>query len=799
MRVSGEFRPLGVVALTCTGLGLVAQTPTIPPSVTRVTPPGIRRGANSVLTVQGSNLEGIRALLFDAPDVVAKVLSVEDLPEEKEKQSASGERAVTAGKKQEAKLEITASPDVELGVHKFRVETSRGTSNLAALEVGALPEVSEAEPNDSPVGGQQLELPATVTGCIDPAGDVDTFQFNARAGQELVFEVVASNLGSQLRSLLVVRDAAGKELARTGDVSSRPDALLVFKPLATGEYTISLSDLAKRGGKDFFYRLNAGAFPYLTEAFPLGLREAGWSEVEVKGANLGNVRKVRVQAPPAGAGWQPIPIRVKTTQGESLNRLYLAVGKEPEITEREPNDSPSEAQPISIPITINGHIRGHSIPGMSDEDYFRFSAKAGQRLTVEVEAARLGSPLDSVVEVLDAQGHQIPRATIRCLHETILSYPDMDSKEPAFSLVSIEGLRPYDTVMIGHELLQLIFVPDQADVRALVRNYGGERISALNTSPDAYLSRESQTDTPVYKVKILDPGADLAPNGLPIVRLTYRNDDGGPGYGADSRLDFVAQRDGDYLVHLKDVRGFQGEDYAYRLSIREASPDFRLTAQPANPNVPRGGRVPVTVEADRRLGYEGPIDILAKGLPAGVAAQPVTIPAGQDSILLILEAAQQASGAESRAAFEIVGRANLKGHELIRVADAGQPLGTVSVIPPPDVELGIEPREVSLRAGERTGVTLRVNRKNGFVGSVPCRIANLPPGVSVADMGLNGVVVPENETTRGVTLRAEDWAGSIDQAIYVVGMVASSPPTPQVSAPATLRLRAKQDKPTEGH
>ena len=53
----------------------------------------------------------------------------------------------------------------------------------------------------------------------------------------------------------------------------------------------------------------------------------------------------------------------------------------------------------------------------------------------------------------------------------------------------------------------------------------------------------------------LPPGAVFPPNGLPVFHLTWRNDDGGPGYGPDSRLNFVAPQDGDYILHLKDVRG----------------------------------------------------------------------------------------------------------------------------------------------------------------------------------------------------------------------------------------------------
>ena len=148
----------------------------------------------------------------------------------------------------------------------------------------------------------------------------------------------------------------------------------------------------------------------------------------VKGFNLGDLREVAVKAPALPDGWQTVPLRVKTAQGESLNKLWLAVGNEPEVLEKEPNDNPSEAQKISIPVTINGHIDSNRRSGVADEDYFRFEAKKGDQLTIAVAASRLGSPLDSVIEVLEAQGRPVPRATLRAVGENVLSQSDRDGQ-----------------------------------------------------------------------------------------------------------------------------------------------------------------------------------------------------------------------------------------------------------------------------------------------------------------------------------------------------------------------------------
>ena len=49
----------------------------------------------------------------------------------------------------------------------------------------------------------------------------------------------------------------------------------------------------------------------------------------------------------------------------------------------------------------------------------------------------------------------------------------------------------------------------------------------------------------------------------------------------------------------------EGRDFAYRLTIREAVPDYQLTADPENPNIPKGGSMPVTVSLAQAQDFEG--------------------------------------------------------------------------------------------------------------------------------------------------------------------------------------------------
>lgn len=770
--------------------------PIIPPTVLSISPVGMQRGTTATFAVEGRNLAGATEVVFDAPGIICKLTEIADVPEKISGPKAGEDLAaqVPLGKKQSAKLEVTVAKDTVPGIHRFRVKTPLGTSNMLALAVGSLPEVKKQEKTAMDAGRppQSVDLPATLLGSIGRPGEKDTYQFEGKAGEEMVFRVQASELGSKLASALELSDTDGHLLASAGQNTNRRDAVLLYQLKQAGRYCITISDRDNGGGKEYFYRLDAGALPYVETVFPLGVRAGQPTQISVSGANLAGISKITVQPPATADGWKTM--RLDAIGGtRPLNEVKLAVGDAPEIAEREPNDSIAQAQTVSLPVTINGHIAGEADP---DEDYFRFTAKKGQRLSFDVAASRLGSPLDSVVEVLDAQGNAVPRATIRCLNETTTTLSDRDSRTNGIRLVSTSGLHEGDYLMVGDELDRIDFIPDQPDADTILKSMGDLRIAYLGTSPDVHA-----VNTPVYKAQILPPGAEFPSNGLPVFHLTWRNDDGGPGYGSDSMLDFLVPADGDFFVHLKDVRGMEGSDFAYRLSIREQAPDFRLSTDPANPNIPRGGTSAVRVSLDMIRGFDGPIEVEVKGLPRGVSASKAKILPGQISTVVVLAATLDAESDAHAVPIKVLGHAVVNGHELTRAANReesdDQPLQLASITPAPDVTVTTEAKEVALEPGKEVTVTLNIARHNGFTGRVPCSIENLPPGVRVVNVGLNGVLVTEAQTSRTFTLRAEDWAKPIDQPIYVVAVVESNSSTSHPSAPILLQVASNKQTASE--
>ena len=71
--------------------------------------------------------------------------------------------------------------------------------------------------------------------------------------------------------------------------------------------------------------------------------------------------------------------------------------------------------------------------------------------------------------------------------------------------------------------------------------------------------------------------------------------------------------------------------------------------------------------------------------------------------------------------------------------------------------IGEKQSEVTVKPGQRVTVKVSIERRNGFKGRVPLDVKGLPHGVRVLDIGLNGVLITERETSRSFVIYAEPW------------------------------------------
>jgi hypothetical protein len=759
-----------------------------PAVLTSATPYGLQRGSTVTFVVDGANLEGASEVLFSDAGLRGSIDAYEDLGADIRVRQPGETGAIIQDKATKGRLTltVTAGATAPIGRHGFRVRTPLGTTSFMPLWVGEDPEAREAEPNDDIALSQALTTPVTVNGWLGMLEDVDVYRVHARAGRDLVLKITASPLGSNADAAVTLLDAGGGVLAANDDVGIARDPLLVYRPDRDREVFVRVTDNNQGGGGRHHYRLTIGAVPVVTSVFPLGQPARGRAALKVTGANLG-------ASPVARAGTalaeRPTvaPVAIAGLGREPVARPDLALGTFTEVPEREGNDTLARAQPLVAPVTVNGRIRGTS---GSDTDIYRVEMKRGQTLVAEIEAQRLGSALDSVIDVLDAKGHPVPRAKLRAVWETTVDLRNRGSLDPGLRLLAWDELGRGDFVYVDRELIRVQELPKGPDEDVSFVNFRGRRLAFEETTNEGHALLR-----PVYKVEVHPPDASVTPTGLPVFELVYRNDDGGPMMGKDSRVSFTAPGDGVYYFKVTDTRGESGPRHAYRLTVAAPRPDYELFVSPANPNVPRGGRVPVTVFVWRRDGFEGVVDVALKGLPAGLSALPGRILPGHSSVVLTVAA--DAAASPVAAPLKVSGTAEIDGRVVERLARADERVSVIATGLAPDVRVtAVTPSVIELAPGERAVVTATIERANGFAGRVPLSVNNLPFRVTIPDIGLNGILITEDQTSRSFEIVADPGVAALEQTLFVTARVETNGGTSSEhsSVPIKIRVAPKETR-----
>src|SRR5262249_24489588 len=151
------------------------------------------------------------------------------------------------------------------------------------------------------------------------------------------------------------------------------------------------------------------------------------------------VAKVKVPTDAAVGSRVPVPLAERGAIIEKpLGEASVIVG---EFPEKIVNNGQATT---ATPGTANGII---GKPG--EMHLIRLGAKKGQRLIIETNARRIGSPLDSVIEVLDTKGKPVGRATLRSTARTFVVFRDHDSASPGIRIENWNELAMDDYIYVG--------------------------------------------------------------------------------------------------------------------------------------------------------------------------------------------------------------------------------------------------------------------------------------------------------------------------------------------------------------
>jgi hypothetical protein len=283
------------------------------------------------------------------------------------------------------------------GARYWRVSTSQGVTAARTFVVGDLPEVVEQEIDGDPVP-TEVTLPVTVNGRIFPRRDVDVWTFQAETNRQVTCSVAAAGLGSPLDARIEIRGPGGKLVAESSGRYSL-DPRLRFETGEAGRYEVRIHDAAYGGLQDHVYRLTITAGPSLDGVYPLGGRRGETVKLQLRGQQLSSTTaKLAMPADAENITRLPLSFDGRTVP------INLEAGDLPEILEAEPNDAPGQAAVAAAPVTLNGRIDS---PG--DRDFWAVEMAKGDKLQFEVHAARLGSPLDSLLVLRDQAGDELAR------------------------------------------------------------------------------------------------------------------------------------------------------------------------------------------------------------------------------------------------------------------------------------------------------------------------------------------------------------------------------------------------------
>ncbi len=304
-------------------------------------------------------------------------------------------------------------PDGQMtGVYEYRVATKQSVSSCAQLMVTDYPvAIEEEKENGTADKAQAVELPVAMCGVCEKFEDVDCYQFSGKAGQRLTFQIFAQRVTDRLHSMVVkgpriyLMDPILTLFGPNGQVVAQNDnffggdSFIHCALPVDGQYTLEVRDARYAGNARYVYCVEMAESPFAYSLFPMAVQQGTQTDVEVVGEALGDTMSTKIEAATddlSELGWRTR--RVETPNGLT-NPVPLKISRHPQFIETEDNNTLAKANQISFPVGINGRLSE-----VDDIDFYRFEAKKDQQYHFEVESHRHGMPLDSIIELYNAEG-----------------------------------------------------------------------------------------------------------------------------------------------------------------------------------------------------------------------------------------------------------------------------------------------------------------------------------------------------------------------------------------------------------
>lgn len=441
-----------VLVVLCSALAVSAEDTskesTVEPKLVSIFPLGGQQGTTFEIDVTGKQLQGAYAVWFEDDELVASIQQVEEVENKKnDKKSPDDYKQEVDQQDYRARMTVHLPQQASLGLHLFRLVTPRGVSNALALQVVSEPVIAETgESHQRAVEAQPLSVPIVVNGQLTGKGEQDFYSLEVSQGEELIF-AVRSDLGvedsyraeaeialyemtgswfdpERITRLLVDGPSLSWEPIHRYQRISSTGKFTLFRRLAhrfrsAGRYLLSVRTFVGSGGPNHGYQLRivprkseqpSGVLGVVAHHDPSDWLERDSASLRQLGSFGRSIEPNYLELLFSRGGLTP-EMFVGTKPGglSRSNADGLANPGPPRSTrlvpfaEVEPNDSVHQSGTIAVPGLVEGRVQK-----AGDEDYFHFTAEAGQRIAFEIETPHLSPPqFNPWLKVFDSQGKQL--------------------------------------------------------------------------------------------------------------------------------------------------------------------------------------------------------------------------------------------------------------------------------------------------------------------------------------------------------------------------------------------------------
>jgi hypothetical protein len=715
----------------------------VSPSFTAVAPAGGKRGSQLEVTLRGDRLSDAQEIFVYRPGITV-------------------ERIVEATDKQ-VRAVLQIAEDCPLGEHFLRIRTASGISALRLFYVGPFAAVEEKEPNNSAGKPQSIAWNHTVQGTLTNE-DGDFFVVEARKDQRFSIEVEGARLGrTMLDPYVAVYAPGGKRIAESDDTPLLGhDGFVSFLAPEDGKYVIELRDIAYSGA-GHFYRMHVGDFPRPALATPLGGKAGETIDVRFIGDPTGDVlQKVSLPAAAATARFAVVAER----EGSAASPNWVRVSEFPnaEAVSASPTIANAPLLKIEPPFAFNG-----TLEKKGEAAFFRFKGRKDQSLDFQVHARRLGSPIDSVLTILnskgaslgsndDAGGHPDSATRVKLPEDgyyTVKIADQLGRGGPLYAFrVEVAEVRPVitlsipDTARYDNETRKSLAVPRGNRFAVLLNinrdGFNGDVDVAWNGLPAGISSVADSVPGSVSAVPVVfEAAADAPIAGNLLTPIAKSLDPKSP--TVTSRYRHAV----DWVRIQNDTVYVRSEVNRIAAAVVEEVPFKVRIVEPKVPIV-QNGEMNLQVVAERAEGFDEPITLKMLWNPPGMSSLPeMVIPKGSDAITYKLNATAKAEARKWKTA--VIAGASVKG----AVTYVSSQLAEIEIAP----TFLIGKMELTkIERGQTGRMVCTLEQKTPFEGTAIAKLVGLPDKATAKEVEITKdsreivfEVVTTDKTPTGIT------------------------------------------------